>query len=160
MLGFCSRQSLAPGNPTKQSYSQAIHLVFSKDKQDKMPFLNLFFYLPVSWFLLFGVWLVLPRACLLLASCSLPFLCWLLLHAQGGKIRAEGIWGARSHCSRCWGWPPWITTATGAGRHGKSLALSHIHGSPGCCSGAVTSHHFLQSVCWSFPWLHQELGFW
>lgn len=44
-------------------------------------------------------------------QCSLPFLCWLLLLIQGGRIRAEGIWGARSHCSGCWRWGPWITTA-------------------------------------------------
>lgn len=101
MLGFCSRQFLASGNPTKQSYSQATHLVFFKENRTKHLFKVFFFYLPISRFLLLCVWLVLPRAYLLPASCSLPFLCWLLLHAQGGKIRAEGIWGTRSHCSRC-----------------------------------------------------------
>lgn len=35
MLGFCSRQFLASGNPTKQSYSQATHLVFFKENRTK-----------------------------------------------------------------------------------------------------------------------------
>lgn len=43
MLGFCSRQFLASGNPTKQSYSQATHLVFFKENRTKHLYKVFFF---------------------------------------------------------------------------------------------------------------------
>lgn len=130
---------MAPGNPTKQSYSQAIHLIFSKE--NKTEHLYLFFHVPISWFLLFF-----PCACLLPASCSLALLA-AAPHPRREKsgLREYGEPHPTAHDAR--GEDHVITAATGAGRYGKSLAPSHRfrpghlawlrgHGSPGGCSWA------------------------
>lgn len=87
---------------------------------------------------------MLPCACLLPASCSLPFLCGC---CSTPREEESGLWELGSQIPLLRMLEVRAMDNNSPGRYGKSLALSHRfrpghlawirgHGSPGCYSGA------------------------